>query len=383
MMVSKAIERARSVRAGEAAPAPAVRQAARVVAIGDPQASAARFLGALAAHHLLGDDGWLRPDVRLISMGDHFDYPGEDAAGEGVLILGWLAAHAREHVAILFGNHDASRVMELATIDDVRFRAAAELARSIKNAPDRQARKAEFRRLYPELATPGYAARDYSAFTVEQRRLVQRMLLDGRFELALARKLAGTPVLLSHAGITTVQLGLLELGEERSPSTIASALNARLGAAVDAVRTAWTTGTNTALSLEPIHMAGMDGEEGGGLLYHRPADKDRPGADPAWELRELGPRRFDPRQLPRGLVQIVGHTGHKKAHEELERWCEPGMTADRGGVRTLRVSGADTVSYRRGVYAPADGDAVVYLIDPEMHYVAAPTDVAVLELATG
>src|SRR5438094_10261072 len=111
--VASAIERARVLRAGAdvRAPQPPSTDARRTVAIGDPQSSAERFFGALAAHELLGGDGWLQPDVRLISMGDHFDYHVEDrerARVDGVLILAWLAAHDREHVRILFGNHDAA-----------------------------------------------------------------------------------------------------------------------------------------------------------------------------------------------------------------------------------------------------------------------------------
>src|SRR3990172_12972592 len=101
-----------------------------MVAIGDPQASSSRFFRSLAAHGLLGGDGWLRPDVRLVAMGDYFDYPGHDAHESGVEILAWLAAHDPEHVTLLLGNHEAARVMELATVTDDRFRAAALAAKS-------------------------------------------------------------------------------------------------------------------------------------------------------------------------------------------------------------------------------------------------------------
>src|SRR4051812_46696124 len=114
MSVSKAIDNAIRLRAGERIAPPAPAHPTRRFAIGDPQTSSERFFGALAAHGMLGDDGWLLPDVQLIAMGDYFDYRvAERDAGrvEGVLILGWLAAHAPEHVTILFGNHDAVRVI--------------------------------------------------------------------------------------------------------------------------------------------------------------------------------------------------------------------------------------------------------------------------------
>ena len=381
----------------------------RVFAIGDPQTSAERFFGALAARGLVGDDGWLRPGVQLISMGDHFDYhvPERDRARvEGVLILGWLAAHPRDRVRILAGNHDLARVMELAATDDARFLAAGDFAREIYAAPaaEQDALEAEFHRRYPEIPTPGYAGRDYNAFTVEQRELVKRMLLAGRFDLALAaRTRGGVPVLLTHAGVTARQLAELGMPEERDPRAIAGALNARLGAAVAAVAEDWRRGGLAALSLEPLHIAGKDGEEGGGMLYHRPADPERPGASASWELNARAPRRYHPRELPRGLAQVVGHTGHQKAYKELPRWREAGMDDRRGGLRTLLVAADGGVEYRRGTHgldeSGAGGgagggggergrsgqrgggeDAIVWMIDPEMHYVPSSDDVAVLEL---
>ncbi len=139
MSVSAATERAVRLRGGSEPPraAPAVAPR-RAVAIGDPQTSAERWFGALAAHGLLGDDGWLRPDVRLVAMGDYFDYhvPERDRARvEGVLILGWLATHAPAQVTLLAGNHDLARVMEFAHVDDDRFRAAADAAAAITALP--------------------------------------------------------------------------------------------------------------------------------------------------------------------------------------------------------------------------------------------------------
>lgn len=305
-------------------------------------------------------------------MGDHFDYfvPEREAGRvEGVLGLAWLAAHSRTQVSLLAGNHDLARVMELVSIEDARFLAAGDMARSIFDGPrdQRAARTAEFRALYPELATTGYAGRDYNAFTVEQRALVQRLLLAGRFDLALAEE----DVLYTHAGVTHRELAML--GVAADAQAIAAALQARFASALAAVADDWRRGIATPLSLAPLHVFGADGKEGGGLLYHRPADPERNGARAEWEFDPDVPRRFDPRTLP-PITQVVGHTGHSKAWKEMPRWREPGMTGDRGGLRTLSVTG-ERVLYRRGIHH--DGDAIVWMIDPEMHYVAKPEDVAV------
>ncbi|MBA2538852.1 MAG: hypothetical protein H0V17_04390 [Deltaproteobacteria bacterium] len=380
-----AVANAKSIREGTAVSPPVPVTVKRRVAIGDPQSSTLRFLSALHAHGLLGDDGWLRPDVRLIAMGDYFDYrvsEREQGRVEGVLILGWLAAHAPEHVTIVFGNHDAARVMEFAEITDERFREAAEVAAPIVALPraDRPKAEAEFLRAFPGIPTPGYAARDFNAFTVEQRELVQRMLLADRFTLATTASVLGTPVLMTHAGITKRELGYL-CARDHKVDTIAEMLQLRLAGAVRTVADAWRAGTPMAMSLEPLHVAAHDGEEGGGLLYHRPADPDRPGADASWEQSGRAPRKYDPRAaLPRGLAQVVGHTGHRKAAKEMPRWRADDCDDAPGGVRTLRITHDGVATYRRGAHKAEPRDAVLYMIDPEMHYVATPADVAILEL---
>jgi hypothetical protein len=80
-------------------------------------------------------------------------------------------------------------------------------------------------------------------------------------------------------------------------------------------------------------------------------------------------------------MQVIGHTGHHKALRELARWREPGIDDRRGGLRTLQVTADGVVRYARGTQPPGDGDALVWMIDPEMHYVASAADVAMLELA--
>ena len=99
-----------------------------------------------------------------------------------------------------------------------------------------------------------------------------------------------------------------------------------------------------------LHEAGTTGVEGGGLLYHRASLRGegdwRPG--PA-------PRRFHPSALPRGLVQVCGHTGHHNSLEELDGalFAEDSRWRERGGLRTLAV-GAPGVRY------PAAGSPMLH-----------------------
>jgi hypothetical protein len=400
--VTRALELADRLIAGEALAPTAPVLARHAVAIGDPQAASRRLFELLERRGLLGDDGWLRPDVQLVSIGDHFDF-GTRAQGtiaqaqvDGPRFLRWLAAHAPAQVAILFGNHDAARVMELAFADDERFAAAAPLAAELaalrKDDPDAFAARVagEYAPAYPELPGPGLVDRDFSAFTVAQGALVRELLMAGRFRLAATATLGGVPVLCTHAGVTLRELALLGAADERDAATLAAALDGRLRDAVAEVAPAWHAGERAALSLAPLHIAGGTGDdgdhrlpEGGGLLYHRPADPDRPGGDPSWELEHERPRRFHPRRLPRGLVQACGHTGHGKCVEELVRWCDRPMASNTpAGLRTLRVDDAN-VRYHLGASPPRGDDAVVYMIDPTLHRVPDLAGVELLELDPG
>ncbi|MBL8957311.1 MAG: metallophosphoesterase, partial [Myxococcaceae bacterium] len=93
------------------------------VAIGDAQAPLATFLGVLDRDGLIGDDGRLKPDVHLVSIGDHFDYGPPEwrsrATAEATALLAWLAAHPADQVTLILGNHDQARVAELGAFDDV------------------------------------------------------------------------------------------------------------------------------------------------------------------------------------------------------------------------------------------------------------------------
>lgn len=382
--------------------------------MGDPQAPFAKVMAVLDRHGALGPDGRLAPGVQLVSIGDHFDYDPEDAAGsgaEGLRTLRWLASHDPEQAHLLLGNHDAARVMELAGISDERFAQARQLARSIektRHAVGREAaerrERAEFLPAFPDVPTYGLAARDYASFSSEQRALVAELLLGGRFHLALPGRLPdGREVLLSHAGVTPRELRLLNLGpspqahgpgrdEAHTPVAIARALNEYLHRAVRHRREDWEAGRHTPLELEPLHVPGRAGHEAGGLLYHRPACPERPDADPAWELAPERPRRWDPRELPAGLTQVVGHTGHHKCLLELgDEWPTPAARArPRGGIRTLRAAG-DRVIYDLGVLPAIEAGsgsgagtapvAEVIFVDGEMHRVS-PDEFSLLELAS-
>ncbi len=338
--------------------------------MGDPQAPFAKVLEVLDRHQLLAGDR-LAMDVELVSIGDHFDYDvldPETAGREGVKLLRWLASHDPSQVRLVLGNHDASRVMELAAFDDTGFATARLFARDI-DAGTRTV--AEFRATYPQLPPPGVIGRDYASFHAEQRALMVELVLAGRFQLAVVGSLAKrSDVLLSHASITERELELLGIGGVHDAHAIAAALSDHLGRAIDAVRADWEAGTITPLDLSPLHVTGGAGFEGGGLLYHRPSN---PATGSLFD--KARPRRFDPRTLPRGLTQIAGHSGHAKCVYELGDWCTGAARARKhGGVRTLTVVG-DSVVYdlvRAGEPFPAGRTqhaAELVLIDGELRRV--------------
>jgi calcineurin-like phosphoesterase family protein len=350
----------------------------RTFVMGDPQGPFAKLIEVLD-HHAALDGDRLASDVVLVSIGDHFDYDicdWQTAGQEGLRFLRWLVSHDPAQVKLLLGNHDASRVMELVAVSDERFAAARTFAWALHGDPARDAR---FLAAFPELLTADLVRRDFASFSVEQRALTIELLLAGRFDLALVGALPdGREALLTHAGVTTRELGML--GAPAEPRAIADALQAALAGAIDRVRDDWTRGIPTPLSLEPLHIAGIPGEEGGGLLYHRPTNPDRRGADQAWQFAPDRPRRFDPRTLPPGLTQIVGHTNHSKCLTELDGWATAAACGrTHGGIRTLRFAG-QTVTYDLGVADPAPGVADLILIDGELRRVPA-AEVALLPLA--
>jgi hypothetical protein len=363
---------------------PPQRPFQRRVVIGDPQTTAARLFALLEHNDLLGPDGLLRPEVSLLSIGDHFDFKAPDgmsvqeAGREGLLLLAWLTAHAPEQVRVLAGNHDLCRVMELHRLDDADFAAARAQADPLKRPVAEQDRPAleAFHEAFPDLPSPGIATKDFSCFLADQRTLIQRLLLAGRLRLAQAARLPdGREALLTHAGVTLRELGLLDPPAWR-PINIASRLNALLCERVADVRPDWIEGRLVPLDLGPTHVSGVCREEGGGLLYHRPANPERDG-DKSWESRQA--RRFDPRALPQGLVQVCGHTQHKKELlEELGPWANAARELRPGALRLLHVRG-DKVVYEGFPAAVPLGAAELILVDGSMNSTA-PADYELLEL---
>ena len=350
----------------------------RWFALGDPQSTFDKLTAILGAHDALDETGRLREGVGLLSIGDHFDFGprgGPEVGAEGLRFLRFLAAHPPDQVVMLAGNHDLSRVQELAFESDEGFgraRALADRARALAAAGDvrgAEALEAEFHAAHPRIPTVEIAARDYSGFAVEQQRFVQSLLVSGRLHLAHVARHQGLPVLFTHAGVTTRELGLLGLPGGADAAVIAAALEAFLAERVARVAPSWARGEQAALDLAPLHVTGTAGREGGGLLYHRPSNRARPGADVRWELDEQAPRRFDPRTLPLGVVQVVGHSGHRKCKKELAGWVSAAAAAvERGGIRTLRTDG-DVIEYDLGVLPPRAGEATAYLIDGEVDLV--------------
>jgi hypothetical protein len=78
-------------------------------------------------------------------------------------------------------------------------------------------------------------------------------------------------------------------------------------------------------------------------------------------------RRFDPRGLPAGLVQAIGHIGDRKCREVLgEPWAPPVSGAKLGRLRHLRAD-HDEVAYAVGVGETADPrEAVMLFLDGTM-----------------
>ncbi len=331
------------------------------LAIGDPQAPFATFLRILEGHGLLADDGRLRRDVHLVSMGDHFDYgPPEQrarAAIDGEALLAWLAAHSAEQVTILLGNHDLARVCELNAFTDETFSAAAAEARKL--SADRRTDPA-FALRYPTVPDPECLARDYACFAESQRVLVTELLRSGRLRLAASHQ----GLLLNHAGVTVDDLSALGL-EADDADAVASGLNRFLDERVDG----WTG--QGPLDLKPFHQPGsaLTGE-GRGALSHRPCD---PSTQEPSRLEGPPRRRFDPRRLPAAFPQAIGHIRDAKCRELMPRWSPDDRPQD-GPLRSLTVGGAD-VTYQLGCAA----DARLFFTDGGMSH-AAPDRYELLDL---
>jgi hypothetical protein len=142
----------------------------------------------------------------------------------------------------------------------------------------------------------------------------------------------------------------------RDAPGLAAALTEFLAERVARVRDDWEAGRPTRLDLTPLHVAGSGGREGGGLLFHRPAAEPDEGAATAR-------RRFPPEELPPGLVQVCGHTGHRKFSKNARHWVMPSVAAmPLGHLRTLIVD-SEGVRYEAGVQPAPPEAAVVVMID--------------------
>jgi len=356
-------------------------RARRLVACGDPQASFDALHGVLTRAGVLADPRHssttprVADDVRLLSIGDHFDWgPPEDrtrVAASGERTLAWLADHDEDQVVVLAGNHDLARVGELAGfVDDDHFAAVQRLADAhyyavAGAAPAEGALFAEaaFLRACPWLPGTEIVARDLSSFRVSQRRLVTDLLRARRLRLAHAAH----GFLFTHAGVTRATLHQLGLPDDADALAIARALNAALDVAVDECLGGPTP---RPLVIPGLHRPGDGVGEGDGVLYHRPIHRD--------DDASLPPRRYDPRSLPRGLWQVTGHVGDKRCVETLGPWVVPG--AHRYGVVRHLVAHGGRVTYDHGPpphrAALPDDAAVVVFIDGALHATTSAADKA-------
>lgn len=342
-----------AARSPWSAPADGVERRAQF-AMGDPQAPLDQVFAVLDAHGLLDDHGRLRADVALVSMGDHFDWGGRDdrarAARDGLALVAWLAAHPADQVVMLAGNHDLARVGELAAFDDARFAEAQVEADAgyfggIPEA-ERDALERAFCARY-DLPSFEIAARDLSGFVEAQRPWVAHLLCEGRLVAAYA---AGERVLFTHAGVTTRELALLGLGERARAPQIADVLSAKLVDAARAAVAAASGSPGARVELPGLHEAGSAAGEARGMFLHRASLEAGARLDAA---REALSRRFDPRLLPRGLVQGIGHVADAKSRKLLGGTALVGLDPlerANGRLRTLVVSGGREIADARVTY---------------------------------
>nr|WP_246357467.1 metallophosphoesterase [Pyxidicoccus fallax] len=325
--------------------------------MGDPQADLDRVLAILAHHGLLGDDGWLKPDVQLVSVGDHFDWgkphEREAVATSGLRLVAWLAAHPADQAVMLLGNHDLGRVGELAGFTDATFAAAqAEADRAYQGGDTDEAAERAFLARWPNVPTAELVARDFGNFREVQRAWVEHLLRVKRFRVA---HVAGPGLMVLHAGVTHEDLDVAGLPPARrsDAGAVAQALNAALDVAV----AAWREGP---LVLPGLHRPGdAAGGEGVGIFYQRPSLKP----EDAERVRGTPRRRFDPRRLPAGLTQVVGHTRDKRIRELLGL----GPAGAKDGVVRHLVTDGTRVDYDHGAPPPPKpNEAVVVFTDGGM-----------------
>ena len=343
--IAAALVRARAIASDPGGAASAgntsLRPRLRRFAIGDPQAPIEHVLAILDRASLLGDDGWLHPDVALVSMGDHFDWGAaterEQATESGLFLLAWLAAHPSDQVTLLLGNHDLGRVGELAGLSDDDMARAHQLARQAyrDGKTDRQLEEQLLER-FPALPTAELAARDFAAFSTAQRGLVTALLQSRRLRVATARE----HVLLCHAGVTIDDLAALApAGEGNAGGRRASDIASSLNRALDEQLARWTGGS---LAIPHLHRPGdREFGEGRGIFYHRPSNPDHEKNPALFQ----GPyrRRYNAQRLVPGIVQVIGHISDRKCRKLLGPWAS-GDPAPTGALRHLIVRGSADLS---------------------------------------
>jgi len=366
--------------------APDGRRRRRRLVLGDPQAPLPRVLEILERHAALAQDGRIADDVQLVSIGDHFDWgtalDRPRARHDGLRLLAFFAAHPADQVVLVLGNHDLGRVGELAALDDAQFLAAQAEADAIYRPQGAQpatdpAAEAAFVARHG-VCTAELVARDLGTFAVVQRELVTQLLHAGRFVVAHA---AARELLACHAGVTRDDLDALGLprAAHADANAVASALNAALSRALASHR------PGEPLRMEPLHRPGLPGQgEGRGIFFQRASNPDGPRDRGTPELFEGPPRRrFDPRLLPLGLTQVIGHVRDAKCRELLEGWHDGAAGVD-GPLRHLVTDGRQ-VRYARGVPAAAAGNdgtrATLLFTDGGMLF-AAPDAYELLDLDT-
>ncbi len=346
----------------------------KTFAVGDPQAPIQSLLEVLARADLLGVDGRLKDEIRLISLGDHFDWGRRSdrlAATESALaLLSWLASHPADQVTLILGNHDLARVCELAAFDYDHFLEAQSEADDAYDSGDPK-RVAAFRRRHPGISDPEMLARDLATFSLAQRELVVRLLRSGRFRVAAP---VSTDALCLHGAVTQDDLAGIGIPADRMAD--AAFVSETLNSALDREVERWAaTFDESAIvtGLPPLELGALhqpaDGEtDGRGIFYQRPSH-------PLAARAELfiGPprRRFDPRFLPLGLTQIVGHIRDKKARELLGAWTDHRRPED-GRIRHLVTDGR-SVRYRFGLPDPSASTprSAMIFADAGMNFVPA------------
>lgn len=340
--------------------------------MGDPQAPFEKVLALLDGHGLLGDHGTLREEVVLVSLGDHYDWGGADrraeAADDAEDLVRWLAHHPPDQVILILGNHDLTRVSELGGYDDAGFEAAlAEAREAYRDGDPDPEREARFLDRHPAFPSAEMAARDLASFRESSRAQVVELARQDRWRVGWA---AGPDLLVTHAGIGRGDLEVLGV----RPDAGAAALAAALDEAVLPALRAWEPGTR--FEVPGLHRpAGREHGAGAGIFYQHaahPSSIEDPGAQPR--------RRFDARELPRDLTQVVGHVRDGRCRSLLGPWvADPG---ERDGViRHLLAAGEDVV-YRQGAPPPArPGEGRVVFVDPRLS-VAPVEECQLLDLDT-